>query len=207
MSPATIAPIPLRLENYYVDKITFDVNSAFWEENDQESTPPSFDPGKHIDVDIQISQHQTETHLYLIILTVKLQDTPEAKTPYRIELVLNGIFRFVEDEEKDDTLRDRFLTNGGSTVLYGAAREFVMQLTARGPAGPILLPAVSFPPLRRAEAETPKREQVQAGEANLVGEGPDGGDASRSEEKEAEPARPLKKKTSVSKSKGQREKK
>lgn len=145
-----MARVPLRLESYYIDKLTFAVNPQYWQDNDENDESCRFAAENHVEVDTEILQHGIEKTLFQITMSVKLTDTAAAKTPYHISLAMNGIFR-IEDGTDEETL-DRFLTNAGATILYGAAREFVMQLTARGPAGPIILPAVSFPPLRRADS-------------------------------------------------------
>jgi preprotein translocase subunit SecB len=35
---------------------------------------------------------------------------------------------------------------GGLGVLYGAAREFILSITSRGPNAPLMLPVVQFRP-------------------------------------------------------------
>ena len=62
--------------------------------------------------------------------------------PYEIAITIAGIFRVVV--EMDPAAARRLAYVNGMSILYSAARETVLLLTGRFPAGPFVLPTLSF---------------------------------------------------------------
>jgi preprotein translocase subunit SecB len=50
-----------------------------------------------------------------------------------------------------EEIRDKIVKTNGTSILYGAAREIIREMTARGGYRPILIPTASF-------AELPKKD-------------------------------------------------
>ncbi len=83
---------------------------------------------------------------------------------YDIAISVSGVFRVLAEMEPAAARRLAFVN--GMSILYSSARETVLLLTGRFPAGPFVLPTVSFvddydrlAPLKVAEAPAPYGER------------------------------------------------
>lgn len=86
-------------------------------------------------------------HVQINITTERVEGEPPP--PYDISLEAVG--RFTEELDVSlDERRDIVAINGGS-LLYSAAREFVLMVTGRGPNPPYRLPTIRFSPSDRDE--------------------------------------------------------
>jgi preprotein translocase subunit SecB len=101
---------------------------------------------------------------------VKSLPAPEPKkNPYLIELIAVGFFE-VNSDWPDPI---KLLEINGATILYSAAREFLITITSRGPWGAIPLPATSFLALynhkisarQQKEGDSAKGEKVKTQES------------------------------------------
>jgi hypothetical protein len=72
------------------------------------------------------------------------QQSADAKRPfcYEVEIHVVGIVELNEAVEKDK--REIVAAVNGLSLIYGAAREMVMNITARAPHGPYCLPSLNF---------------------------------------------------------------
>ena len=78
---------------------------------------------------------------YQVSLVISSSSESEKKrTPYSIELVAIGFFSV--SPEWDNPVK--LLKINGASILYAAAREFIITITSRGPWGAIMLPTTSF---------------------------------------------------------------
>ncbi len=80
--------------------------------------------------------------------------------PYEIEVSISGVFRVIASLEPDAARRLAYVN--GMSILYSSIRETVLLLTGRFPAGPFVLPTLSFvdeydrlAPLKIAEKPAP----------------------------------------------------
>jgi preprotein translocase subunit SecB len=80
--------------------------------------------------------------------------------PYEIAITVSGVFRVVAEMEPEKARKLAFVN--GMSILYSSARETVLLLTGRFPAGPFVLPTLSFvdeydrlAPLKVAEKPAP----------------------------------------------------
>lgn len=69
-----------------------------------------------------------------------LPENEDKKIPYAIHLIAVGLFS-VGAEVKDP---EKLVRINGSSILYSAAREFIITITSRGPWQSVILPTVSF---------------------------------------------------------------
>lgn len=91
---------------------------------------------------ISTEQNPNEPELWLVRLDVQIKPAPDAEAaPYIGEVAMIGIFR-LNAEFPADKARKMVWFNGGS-ILYGAIRELICNITSRGVYGPILLPTVN----------------------------------------------------------------
>jgi len=78
--------------------------------------------------------------------------------PYRGRLRAVGVFEIAEAYPEDK--RDSLIGITGASILYGACREMLANLTARGPHGMISLPSISFIEVKPKEAGTVSAKKV-----------------------------------------------
>lgn len=74
----------------------------------------------------------------------KGEDKDQQLVPYDIEIEAAGYFRYVGGDEFKEERRFRAVRFSGYQILYGAIREMVSNLTARGRHGLWHLPARNF---------------------------------------------------------------
>lgn len=85
--------------------------------------------------------------------------------PYSIEVEVVGFFRYVGGDEYKGADRFRAVRFSGYQILYGAIRELVCNLTARGRHGIWQLPARTFGAIsqQRADEDEAERQGLLAG--------------------------------------------
>lgn len=80
-------------------------------------------------------------NLHQVALEISVMpEDEESLLPYTVSIVVVGMFRVAEDW--DDPVK-MILVNGAS-ILYSAAREFIITITSRGPWSPLIIPAYNF---------------------------------------------------------------
>jgi len=93
----------------------------------------------------QLSQSKENPLEWAILLRVVIkQAETEHPAPYTGEVTFFGNFRVSEAVTEES--RRRLVGTNGASILYGAARELVANITARGPHPMITLPSISFVP-------------------------------------------------------------
>jgi len=132
----------------------------------QVAADAEFDPSKgipKINFEKKVSvEKKPQNGIYQVALEIIIMpDNEKEKIPYSIDLVTVGLFsvsKAIKDPEK-------LLRITGASILYSAAREFLITLTARGPwQPPVFLPTVSFIPPEEpnpAASSEPKRKQTK----------------------------------------------
>lgn len=81
--------------------------------------------------------------------------------PYSIEVEAVGFFRYVGGEEFQGADRFRAVRFSGYQILYGAIRELVCNLTARGRHGIWQLPARHFAAVAKKRSEEDEQERQE----------------------------------------------
>ena len=78
-------------------------------------------------------------------LTLRVAPKEDAQAPYNIQMSVRGVVRMHMKQAagQAEERRVRALVNGAS-LLYGAVREMVSNITSRSTHGPMLLPSLSF---------------------------------------------------------------
>ncbi|MBS0213660.1 MAG: hypothetical protein JSR26_10850 [Proteobacteria bacterium] len=77
--------------------------------------------------------------------------------PYLIDIEAGGVIRAVPGAEALGDIEDLIVVNGTS-MLWSAIREQVCNLTARMPAGQVLLPTVHFQDLKKQHRQAAKAD-------------------------------------------------
>jgi len=101
---------------------------------------------------VQTAKATDDPTRYQITLTVTLDHNTaaSAKSHYSGVIEVVGFFRVAKGYGDDP---ERLVNISGSSLLYGAAREMVCNLTARGPWPMLTLPTMNFTP-----QDGPKKE-------------------------------------------------
>jgi len=88
-------------------------------------------------------EHDEENGIYQVVLEITAEPEDEdSKIPYSIRLITVGLFAV--DERFPD--REKLLKVTGASLLYSAAREFIITVTSRGPWPQVIIPTISFLP-------------------------------------------------------------
>jgi len=122
---------PLEISSYFYPAVSVAADAEF--NPDTDTSPP------HIEV--KVSADHVENNTYQVALEITLgPDNDENRQPYAIQLIAIGIFH-VDPDFPDP---EKLMRLNGATILYGAAREFLITITSRGPWGAVTVPSISF---------------------------------------------------------------
>ena len=93
---------------------------------------------------------------------ISQEHSPNQNIPYDIEVEATGFFRYVGGDEFKDERRFRAVRFSGYQILYGAIREMVSNITARGRHGLWHLPARNFGAIAESKANEDQAKRLQA---------------------------------------------
>jgi len=141
---------PVQLADYRIKKLNFEIIKDF-ESFDIEQASFS------IDVDFDIFSNDDDPNQYKIDLFLAIIPSREEEMhlPYEIEIILEGVFYF--EIELDNEEKAYHLNISSPTMLYGAARSIIHQLTGESNYGAISIPAIQFSKV----AEQKQKEEVE----------------------------------------------
>jgi preprotein translocase subunit SecB len=132
---------------------------------------PTFDPTQPIDsaITAQLSVNAAVTrqkapdnfpgHSWSVEVSISQTLKEGQNFPYTFKVSLVGFFT-CRDDLPPEAEEERFVRVNGSSMLYGAAREIVRSLTARGPWGALFIPGISFhdiPPKPEGDPPSPTK--------------------------------------------------
>ena len=90
-----------------------------------------------------LQDHTENPRKFLLILRVELgSSTPDQESPYSANLTIEGEFEVLEGYTAGSP--EELVNITGASMLYGACREMLANLTARSTHGMSTLPSVSF---------------------------------------------------------------
>jgi preprotein translocase subunit SecB len=124
-------PSPLQLERHFFTRIQLDANPA---------GKPELANQLHCQV--EVGRAPEEAKRFQVIVRLKLQSPANGQACYTGEIDAVGLFRVVENWPEDRILE--LVEANGAAVVYGAIRELLCNLTARGPWPQITLNTVTF---------------------------------------------------------------
>ncbi len=123
---------PLRLDSYFFPVVQVVANPNYRDSEKQQEQPFKIVPSV---------VKNGENGLYQVSVEISLlQEEEKSPVPYSIHLVAFGFFAVQPDWPEPEKL----LFINGSTILYAAAREFLITISSRGPWSAVTLPMVSF---------------------------------------------------------------
>ena len=124
---------PLALDTYFFPVVSVHADPQYQQETDL---------GRPEYSTKVVVEHDPDNSRYQVVLEILSEaENEEKRQAYRIHLVAIGFFR-VDPSWPNDPIK--LLHINGASILYSAAREFLITITARGPWGQIILPSISF---------------------------------------------------------------
>ncbi len=131
----------LQLKEYFFPVVQVVANATFNDKNDAVETTYNIEPSL---------VKSDENNLYQIAIDISSSaDDEQDKLPYVVHIVAVGIFEINPEWDEPEKL----LYINGSSILYSAAREFLITITSRGPWDALYLPSVSFLKKYQSEAK------------------------------------------------------
>lgn len=79
----------------------------------------------------------------LVAVRVQIENNSGVIAPYKINVKVSGIFKWLNNTTDPVERKDLMVVNGAS-MLYGTIREMVLSLTSRSVAGAMTLPSFNF---------------------------------------------------------------
>lgn len=144
-----LSPSPLAIRSHEFREIHLEVA-----EEDDPQAPLSLDFNR------EWGCSQTDPLNWMLELTVAFGGEKETdKVPYRGKIRAVGYFQIHKAYPEQD--RESLIRITGASILYGACREMLANLTARSSHGMISLPSISF-------IERPAKKQAAVGAAKTA---------------------------------------
>lgn len=91
---------------------------------------------------IDHGKHEEGGLVWWVGVTFILKSEPDKVSPYMLNIKAVGMFDINSRAAEED--RERIIYENGAALVYGAIREMVSTLTARGFFGPLMLPTATF---------------------------------------------------------------
>ena len=139
----------LKFKNYTVNKTFFQENTLFDKKIKELNLNPIFNY-----TIIPTDNVNTKNLLF----NVKIGDLESEDSPFYIDIVINGLFEYVPEENELELSMDDYLKENGIAILFPYARSIISTLTSQSNSSypTIILPTINVPEVvRRSE----KREE------------------------------------------------
>ena len=139
----------LKFKNYTVNKMFFQENTLFDKKIKELNLNPIFNY-----TIIPTDNVNTKNLLF----NVKIGDLESEDSPFYIDIVINGLFEYVPEENELELSMDDYLKENGIAILIPNARSIISKLTSQSNSSypTIILPTINVPEVvRRSE----KREE------------------------------------------------
>lgn len=161
-------PSKLQLENYFVEEVFFNLQSSNIRDLD---TIPKLD-ASDLDIEVRLGENKDDENERYCQLTVNLKEKKTATFPYKFKIVMAGFYEL--DSSCSETDADLLMTNTAPSMLYTAAREYLLLITGRTRFFPVMLPTVLFVPKKKRSKAEPKvktsnGKKVSAGKSKAKG--------------------------------------
>ncbi len=131
---------PLQLDRYFFVKISLEANAK--------GDPKAV---YNIEAKTDVSRDESRDGHFLVSLTVRLKSLDDALPCYDGEVVVMGYFHV--DQDYPPQKCEPLVAINGASILYGAIREMVSNLSARGPWPMLVLAPLNFAALNREAKE------------------------------------------------------
>jgi preprotein translocase subunit SecB len=129
-------PAPLQLNSYFLSALNITVTPKF------DVKKASVYELNNLRNKIDISTNKEHPGIWQVHLALKYSPNANENVPYGFSIEIVGFFGVHPKWPKNQI--ETLVKINGPAILYSAAREIIVQITSRGPWGPMLLPAVNF---------------------------------------------------------------
>ena len=159
---------PIQLSQLSFRRVSVEIDADRIAEDGSPREDVSFDfDGVNIATHVNFSPEDEFTSAgtaFFLALRVVIDNQASEETnlrfsPYLVDIEAGAVVRALPGAEVLGDIQDLVVVNGTS-MLWSAIREQVCNLTARMPAGQVMLPTVNFHDLKKQNRE--KREEVEA---------------------------------------------
>jgi preprotein translocase subunit SecB len=136
---------PLQLDHYHFTGISIVARDDIsLNEVEGENSPyPKFGPD---DIKTVVSlgepEGESDAHQFVVVLSISCNPPDTSAFPYIFAVNVEGVFTIKHDGPLDE--RKKLVVCNGASMLFGAAREVLLSLSARQKYGPMLLPSGNF---------------------------------------------------------------
>lgn len=129
---------PLQLEGYFLKDLQFSLTDSLGDMQDKAIKYGN--PG--ISVDVKTDRRGNDPRKWRCELSVESNKDSDLKLPYTFRITFVGFFEVIKGypEERIELMA----RTNAPALLYSAAREALLPLTARGPVPALILPSVTF---------------------------------------------------------------
>jgi preprotein translocase subunit SecB len=132
-----MAQPPLQLEESYIDLVSVEAVPAYVPD-------PEARPHRHgVQMQFGLATVDDSPGVWRVSLDITHKDIDAAPLRYRFRLRIVGFFRWSAEQRPEPEVAKLVAVNGAS-ILYSAAREYLLIVTSRAPWGQLTLPTVSF---------------------------------------------------------------
>ena len=143
-------PSKMQLERYFVEEVSFNLQSEQFQNLEGIPKLDSTD----LDIEVKLGESKDNENKRYCQLTINLNEAAAETFPYKFKVVLVGFFELDASCSEEDT--SVIMTNTAPSMLYTAAREYLLLITGRTRFLPVMLPTVIFLPKKEKAADKPK---------------------------------------------------
>lgn len=152
-------PSKMQLENYFVEEAYFSLQS----EQIQNTEDLAILTSEDLEIEVELGEGKDNSFKRFCQLTVTLKEKAAETFPYKFKIQMVGFFNL--DSTASAKELDMLMTNGAPSMLYTAAREYLLLITGRTRFLPLMLPTVFFTPKVKTEkAKNEERKKTVASE-------------------------------------------
>jgi len=152
-------PSPLQLESYVFTRIHMDACE------DPECL--EMESAGQVQVNTQCQQHNEEPSRWMVTIRVSVsQKDAEPCPPYVLDVEVVGFFQVAEEYPPEK--RASMVKANAPAVLFGAVREMVSNITARGPYPRVDFPTVTFIDEAQARPEPSVEKKKEKGTSPII---------------------------------------
>ena len=139
----------LQLENYFVDEVSFRLKDAVLKKQNAESNLTPQD----LEIEVRLGESKNEERKRFCQIEIKPKEKRAKRFAYDFRIVLVGFFELSAECSDEDAAV--LINNTAPSMLYTAAREYLLTMTGRTRYLPILLPTVLFVPEQKSARARP----------------------------------------------------
>ena len=133
---------PLQLETYFYTKIYIDAGHPDGVSKDETTDVV-------VNTKTTIKQNIEYPDKWMVILNINTKTRDDKPIPYNIDIEVVGMFEIMSNLEA--AKKEAMIRVNGASILYSAAREFILTITGRGPWNAWNLPTISFLNMKKDE--------------------------------------------------------